>query len=224
MKIPVCKLIFRQFSFTGLDTFTELVLGGLYQNPTVFVTPPFTEAEFVARKAALVSAFVEYDKYGMSKKTEYDTAFNNMMSLLNTLAAYVNSVALGDASKIVLSGFEPTKEAFQPAQPIVQITNYSVKRSENMGEIIVNIAPLQNYGVVNYGCICVEGRELGELSIVNGQLVFPEGAPSVRYDLNKTKRKVFSNLKVGVIYYFYVYAVNTVSVSPLSIVQKLMAA
>ncbi|WNM18640.1 hypothetical protein [Flavobacterium capsici] len=178
----------------------------------------------MAIKTTFINTFVEYDKYGPSKKTDFDVAFNVMMAMLNALAAYVNSVALGDASKIVLSGFEPTKEAYQPAQPLENPTSCTIKRSENAGEIIVNIAPLNNYGVVNYGCICVEGKELDGVSIINGQLVMPEGGPSVRYDLNKSKRKVFSGLKVGVVYYFYVYAINSVSVSPLSIAQKLMAA
>lgn len=224
MKIQVCKLDFRQFSFSGLDTFAELILGGLYQNAAIFVTPPYTEEEFVIVKTKFIDAYVQYDKFGLSKKTEFDIAFNNMMAMLNALAAYVNSVALGDASKIVLSGFEPTKEVNQPAQPLLNQVSYSLKRSENSGEIIVNIASLRNFGVVNYGCLCIEGNELENVSIVNGQLMLPEGTSTVRYDLNKSKRKMFSNLKVGVVYFFYVYAVNSVSVSPLSSAQKLMAA
>ncbi|WNM18243.1 hypothetical protein [Flavobacterium capsici] len=224
MRIRFCKLNFRQYTATSLDTFCELILGGLYQNAAVFVAPPYSEAEFTATKSAFINAFVEYDKYGPSKLTEFLNAYNALIAMLNSLAAYVNSVALGDASKIVLSGFEPSKEAAQPVPPLVQFTNFTVKRSENAGEVIVNIFPVSNFGVVNYGCICVEGRELSDLSIVNGQLVFPEGIPAVRYDLNKSRRKVFSNLKVGVVYYFYVFGVNTVSVSPLSIPLKLMAA
>ena len=224
MKIQMCKLNFRQSTYSGLDTFAEIILGGLYQNPTIFVTPPYTEAQFVTIKNNFVAAYVEYDKLGPSKKTEFDLAFNEMMAMLNALAAYVNSVALGDASKIVLSGFEPTKEVNQPAQPLVKPVNYQLKRSENAGEIIVNIASLGNFGVVNYGCLCSEGKDLGEITIANGQLILPENATVLRYDVNKSKLKVFNNLKVGVMYYFYVYAVNSVSVSPLSSVQKIMAA
>ena len=224
MRIPVCKLNFRQFSATGLDTFSQLVLAGIYENTTPFATPPIDEANYKAKQQDFLAAYVEYDKYGPVKKTNYLNAKKAMVNILNTLAVYVDSVAFGDASIIILSGFEPSREQPQPSQPVPQINNFSVKRSDSIGEIVINIASLTNYGMVNYGCVCVEGQPLAEISIVNGQLVFPQGGPVVRYDLNKTRRKVFSNLTVGKIYYFYVFGINSVSVSPISGVRQLMAA
>lgn len=224
MRIPICKLFFRQYSATGLDTFSQLVLAGIYDNTTEFATPPIDEASYKAKQQDFLAAYVEYDKYGPVKKTNYLNAKRALVNILNTLAVYVDSVALGDASIIVLSGFEPSREQSQPSQPLPQISSFSVKRSESAGEIVINIASITNFGLVNYGCICVEGQPLAEISIVNGQLVFPAGGPLVRYDLNKTRRKVFNNLIAGKTYYFYVFAINSVSVSPLSGVRQLMAA
>lgn len=224
MRIPFCKLDFRQFSATGLDTFSQLVLAGIYLNAIIFGAPPVTEADYIIIRNKFVDAFVEYTKYGAVKKTEFENAKKALVEMLNTLAAYVNSVALGDASKIILSGFEPSKAMPQPTADLVQPSNFTVKRSENTGEIIVTIAPVVNYGIVNYGCICVQGKPLDDLSIVNGQVVFPDGSPSVRFDINKSRRKVFSSLTVGETYFFYVFAINSASVSPLSDVRKLMAA
>ncbi|WNM20191.1 hypothetical protein [Flavobacterium capsici] len=224
MRIRFCRLNFRQFTATALDTFCELILGGLYQNAATFPAPPHSQVEFVAAKSNFINAFVEYTKYGPSKLTEFMTTYNALIAMLNSLAIYVDSVALGDASKIVLSGFDPSKETPQPVAPLVQATSFTLKRTENTGEIVVNITPVSNFGVVHYGCVCVEGTDIVDLSIINGQLFFQGGTPPLRYDLNKSRRKVFSNLKIGVVYYFYVFVVNSVSVSPLSIPLKLMAA
>jgi len=81
-----------------------------------------------------------------------------------------------------------------------------------------------NFGVVNYGCICVQGKPLEDVSFINGQLVLPEGTATVRHDVNKSRRKVFSGLHITETYFFYVYVINSASVSPLSDVRKLMAA
>ncbi|MGV9004892.1 hypothetical protein [Flavobacterium sp.] len=224
MNIPSCKLNFRQFSGSGLDTFTQLVLAGIYPNATQFLAPPINLSAYTATRNLFVSSFVEYDKYGSVKKTEYIIAKKEMVISLNTLAVYVDSVAMGDASKIILSGFAPSREQPQPSQPLPKVENFSVKRSDNDGEIVVTIGALSNYGMINYGCICVEGRPLDENSIVNGQLVVPEGTQKIRYDMNKSRTKKFNNLTIGTLYFFYCYAINSVSVSPLSGVRQLMAA
>ena len=222
--IPSCKLNFRQFSATGLDTFSQGVLVGVYPNATEFPTPPISEGDYKTTREIFVGAFGEYKTYGRVKRTTYINSKKAMVTTLNTLAVYVNSASMGDASIISLSGFEPSKEQSQPSPALPQLDNFSVKRSDNAGEIVVSIAAVSNYGMVNYGCICVEGKPLDEVSIVNGQVVVPEGSPAIRYDMNKSRIKTFSNLVVGKTYYFYVFAINSNSVSPLSIVRQLMAA
>ena len=62
MRIPICKLNFRQFSATGLDTFSQLVLAGIYENTTPFATSPVDEARYKLKQQDFLEAYVEYAK------------------------------------------------------------------------------------------------------------------------------------------------------------------
>jgi len=53
-----------------------------------------------------------------------------------------------------------------------------------------------NFGVVNYGCICVQGKPLEDVSFINGQLVLPEGTATVRHDVNKSREKYLVGCKL----------------------------
>ena len=223
MKMPFCKLNFRQFSATSLDTFTQLVLIGIYQNATVFVTPPVIEALLKTLYDKFVTAYADFDKYGITKKTNYITAKDELIDALNILAVYVDSVSRGDISIIALSGFDPSKETDEPSKPLNKINNFSVKRSENSGQILVNINAILNYGRLSYGCICVEGQPLENLSVVDGGLVIPAGSPVVFMDYNKSRQKVIKGLTPGKLYFVYVFANNSVSVTPMSDYRQIMA-
>lgn len=80
------------------------------------------------------------------------------------------------------------------------------------------------YGIINYGCVCAAGAPLTSFNVVNGQIKINPTDPLIYQDLNKSRRKVFSSLQPGVMYYFYAFAVNVVSVSPVSDAKQVMAA
>lgn len=223
MKKPFCKLNFRQFSATGLDTFTQLVLIGIYQNASVFATPPIVEAALRTLYDKFVIAYADFDKYGITKKTTYLTAKDELLEALNTLAVYVDSVSMGNVSIIALSGFEPSKETDEPSKPLAKIDNFSVKRSENSGQLLVTIGAILNYGRLSYGCFCVEGQPLENFSMEDGLLKIPAGSPTVFIDYNKSRQKVIKGVTPGKLYFIYVFANNSVSVSPLSDYRQIMA-
>lgn len=223
MRKPICKLTFRQMSATDLDTFSQGVLIGIYQNTLVFATPVIAEVDLQTIYNDYVTAYVDYEQYGLTKKTAYLNAKSSLVDALNTLVVYVDSIAMGDVSIIALSGFVPSREVDEPSQPLGKISNFTVKQTENSGELFVNISSLAGFGRLSYGCICVEGEPIDGFTMDNGRITIPSGAAMVVLDFNKSRQKLISGLTAGIVYYIYVFANNTVSVSPLSDFRKIMA-
>ncbi|MGL2964577.1 fibronectin type III domain-containing protein [Flavobacterium sp. RSB2_4_14] len=219
-----CKLEFHKYGASRLDTFTSQVKNGIYTNPTVFVTPPVSEGDFSRTQETFNAAAADYTTYGITKKTAYLNAKNNLLEELDSLAAYVDTTADGDVSIIALSGFEPSKETYQRATPLDKIETFLLKRTNVAGQIIIEIPVISNKGTVNYCCVCSEGVPIANPELSNGQIILEQGDPQVRQDFNKSRRKVFNGLTPGTVYYFYVFATNTVSVSPISDPKNLMAA
>ncbi len=87
---------------------------------------------------------------------------------------------------------------------------------------------IQEHGVINtttpavasatfYGCVASENAPLPEGSFINGQLsVNAVYANKVRMDINKNRKKTFTSLTSGVVYYFQFYAGNANGISALS--------
>ena len=224
MKKSYCLVSFHRYGASQLDSFTNRVQNGIYTNASVFATPPVTLVDFTAMLTLFLQAAAEYEQYGITKRTAYMVAKEDLIEMLDTLVAYVNGIADGDVSIIALSGFDPSREVSQPSQPLPKIENYTAKRSDNAGEIVVSIPAIVGYGVVTYCCICSEEVPLTNFTFINGKFVINPDDPRVYQDFNKTRRKVFSGLTPGKVYYFYVFAINTVSVSPFSDAKQVMAA
>lgn len=219
-----CKLEYRRYGAPKLDTFSNQVLNGIYSNAAIFTTPPIPRQEFEDTFKAFTTAAADYKTFGITKKTAFLNAKTRLLYTLDSLAGYVDTVARGDVSTIALSGFDPSKETYQRATPLDKISSFSFKRTNVSGQIIVDIPVITNKGTVNYCCVCSEGEPISNPALVNGQIILEQGDPQVRQDFNKARRKVFNGLTPGVVYYFYVFATNTVSVSPLSDVKSVMAA
>ena len=216
MKIPVCRLEYHKFGTSGLDTFASEVKNGVYTNTTVFASPPVSEANFIAFQGTFSDAAADYAQYGLTKKVAFLATKEVLIDALDSLATYVDSVALGNVSTIALSGFIPTSVSVQPSAPLDKIDTFEVSLSKSTGEIVVDIPAYANQSGVNYNCICVEGAALSNPALINGQIVLHANDPMVRQDFNRTRRKVFGGLTPGIKYFFYVFATNSVSVSPLS--------
>mgnify|MGYP003503629454 CR=1 FL=1 len=111
---------------TDLDTFSQGVLIGIYQNTLVFATPVIAEVDLQTIYNDYVTAYVAYEQYGLTKKTAYLNAKSSLIDALNTLVVYVDSIAMGDVSTIALSGFIPSREVDEPSQPLGKISNFTV--------------------------------------------------------------------------------------------------
>ena len=218
-----CTLGYHYFGTSGLDTFANGVANGIYSNPVPFATPPVLQADFVATMQDFNTAAADYATYGATKKTTFLNTKKKLIDTLDLTADYVDSVAMGDESIIILAGYTPSSSATQSNIPLMKIDFFSLKRTTNNGEIVVEVPAISGHGTVNYFCICSEGAPLGNPTIVNGQITFDNTGVKVILDYNKPRKKLFSGLTAGVTYYFYVFASNTVSVSPLSDAKSIMA-
>jgi hypothetical protein len=216
MKTITCRLEYHRFGTSALDTFSNEVKNGIFNNPTVFVSPPLRDSEVTEKQNAFNNAAADYVQYGITKKVAFVEAKTILMDTLDTLAAYVDSVALGNVSIIALGGFVPTSDTLQSTEPLPKIEAFLVSLSKSSGEILVDIPAYANQLNVNYNCICVEDAPLQAPALYNGQIVLHATDPMVRQDFNKSRKKVFAGLTPGKKYYFYVFAANTAGVSPLS--------
>ncbi|MGL2966282.1 fibronectin type III domain-containing protein [Flavobacterium sp. XGLA_31] len=224
MKTRFCRLEFHNFGTSKLDTFSSEVKNGIYNNAAVFENPTVTEADFTQALTDFNTAAADYAQFGITKKTAFETKRQKLMQFLDSLANYVDSIAQGDISVIALAGFTPSSISSEQAPVLDKIQYFLLKRTEVAGEIIVDIQAIPKKGTIAYGCICVEGAPLSNPVFVNGQLKLSADDPAVLQDANKTRRKMFSGLTPGVVYYFYVYATNSASVSPLSDAKSILAA
>jgi hypothetical protein len=224
MKNRFCKLEFHTYGTSKLDTFSSEVKNGIYMNTAVFLSPTVSETNFSVVLTDFNTAAADYAQFGITKKTVFETKRDKLVSYLDSLAKYVDSVAQGDVSIIALAGFVPSSIGTDRVPVLDKIQYFLLKRTDVAGEIIVDIRPISNKGALNYGCICVEGTPLSQPVFVNGQLKLSADDPAVLQDANKSRRKVFTGLTPGVMYFFYVYATNSVSVSPLSDPKNLLAA
>lgn len=213
MKLPSCKLEFHTFSTSKLNTFANEVKNGIYANTAVFVTPTINEINYRTALADFVAAAADYMLLGITKRTAFDNKQEQLIRFLDSLANYVNLVAQGNVSIIALSGFSPSSSHTERSPILKKLEHFILKRTVVAGEIIVDILPLPNKGGVSYGCLCVEGAPLTRPLFENGQLKWSSGGPAVIQDANKSRRKVFRGLNPGVVYYFYVYASNSASLS-----------
>lgn len=211
-----CKHNYHRYSKPKLHLFCNEIENGIYTNPTVFSTPPINLATYKTIKETFFTTKADYDMYGITKKVAYWSARRAMLDTLATLTSYVDDVAAGNGSTIALSGFKATIAVPQKNEKLGKINNFTIKHTNSSGELIIEIPAIINKGMVYYACLCIKSVDEPKISLNNGQLKFDLNDISVLLDSNKNRKKIFVGLTPGMKYYFYVYAINSVSVSPIS--------
>jgi hypothetical protein len=218
-----CTSEYHRYDNIRIDTFTTGVGIGIFSNPSVFTSPPLTQAEYTARQQEYGQAAADYNIFGATKKTDYLQKKKLLIASTDLLKDYVDTVADGNESLIILAGFVPSVSTAQKNTPLEKIVFFTTKHTAVSGEIVVEIPAVINRGDVSYLAVCSEGHPLNNPVMTGGQLKFDATDVTVRSDANKPRKKTFRGLTPGVVYYFYVYASNTVSVAPLSDARPFMA-
>jgi len=223
MALSHCKLDYHKVSVATLENKATQVASGIYDNATTFSSPPITKDEFTHLQTDFDNAAADYVTYGAVKKTAFTNCQKKLTSTMDLLASYVDGIANGDESIIILSGFTPTSSMPQSNIPLNRVDTFMLKRTTTPGEILVEIPTIKGHGTISYFCICSEGAPIDAPLIVDQQLTLENITNKVRYDFSKSRKKVFKALTPGTIYYFYSFGCNTVSVAPISEVRSIMA-
>lgn len=227
------SLSYHNYKRDNVESFAVAVRDGIFENGTVFPTPPITQSDCQTLIDDFINKYGAYQFGGRSNKGPYQAAYASLIVGLDSLAGYVNTVAAGDANKILMSGFIPTKGISSAINPPAVPATPMVKRGIT-GVLIAEVEVVA--GAEFYGCIVILNQIKPDYANINGtgQLVLtddgsnpPPPPPSVSgviFDFNKSRKKTFINLQVGFTYYFYFYAINANGVSQLSNGAALMCA
>jgi len=223
-----CSRSYHQLAADKLDLFAEEIRQGMATNPTVFLTPPFTDAEYEAFIENYTTARATYKTGGSAQKPAFTAAKTALMGGMDTTADYVDELADGDVEIIQKSRFKPTKTSGSNKPAPVKPGGVKLERGET-GELYAECAKVE--GAESYGCILIANNPLpynagfnavGQFVVQGDSTPVPPVPPSpvnpisVIFDMNKSRKKKFMGLAKGTTYYCYFYAVNATGVSPLS--------
>ena len=226
-----CSLSFHSAKLDTIPTVSGGVRDGIFNNPLVFVAPPFNQPDFQAIISDYQLKRDAYKQGGLAQKGPFLASKDALMKGMDTMADYVSKLAAGDANIITLSGFVPTKGTASEAPAPVKPTGVTVKHGSS-GRLLVECDKQDQ--AIGYGCIMTVGAPLSASVVVNeaGQLLISEkGEPKAAdntpistsdgmvkgtFDLNPSRKKEFINLMPGTVYYFVFYAYNAKGVSSLS--------
>ena len=227
-----CKLSYHNLKNDLIDVFAVGVRDGIYNNVSVFMTPPLPQPDFQGLIDTYINTHGAYKQGGLAQKGPFLAAKTALMEGLDQTAEYVNTVAKNDANIITLAGYVPTKGNSSSVNPPPQPTGITVKRGIS-GELLAECPKIAT--VLFYGAFLIADSPLPDNIMINGegQLVVDENAPtpippsgpspapgpSTMYfaiDFNKSRKKKFTALTKGRMYYIYFYAGNAGGISPLS--------
>ncbi len=216
MKKIRCRLDYRDFSNRDLIQICTQVSNGIYNDVNVFGSPVVTKVVFITAFNKYADAVARYDNAPKIEKTAMELARKEMIEILDIMRLYVDQLANGDESLINLSGFVPTKATVDKSTPLDATESFDVRRTTNLGEVQVEIHKQSAYDALWYFVICSTSYNLPANIVNEGVLDFSNKNDNMRINLSNGRTKVFSNLPTGTMYYFYVIAANSVSVSPIS--------
>lgn len=215
MAKPKCaRTVYKKASDDQLDTKLLAVVVGLTDHAVDFPAPPFGPTALQALLDTYTLTYNAYKRGGLDQKEEFLQAKTAVLNAMDDTAGYVDTVAKGDAVLIVNAGFEPTKTVFTPQPAPVQPVQLLVTRSQNRGEVTVECPVVA--GAEYYGLVITEGVPLSEVTLSSGRFEFGSFNFPLIIDVTKPRRKMLKDMKVGVTYYFYMFAGNAAGVSTLS--------
>jgi len=202
-----------------LENFSAGVMIGIYANVAAFATPTITKAAYTALFNDYVAKRKTRDAGGKADNMAYKVSRTALITALNTLADYVNSIAQGAIDCIKLAGYQASNDPSRlvpDKDPIAQegVTLYREKKT--VGQLTSDCGKLAN-GSHSLAILC-EANPLPEgTTLVNGILVFPTAITfKISLDLNMQKKRVWTGLTAGVVYYCYYIVINSHGASGLS--------
>lgn len=227
-----CSLSYHTISIDLLDVFAVGVRDGVLGNVILFPMPPVGQPTFQILIDDYINTRGAYKQGGLAQKGNFMTAKDALIAALDQTAEYVDSIASGNENIITEGGFVPTKAVSSdkpvPAQPV----NVEMERGAT-GQLLCECPKVEF--AEYYGAVLMAGEPLTpDILISGGQIVVQDGlTPSgpaaaaltglkAIIDMNKSRKKKFTGLQAGTIYYVYFYAANASGVSAFSDMRSLM--
>ena len=211
-----CRVTFHSYTNKTLINFCSLVAGGIYTNTAIFATPVITNEEFQRAQVKFSDAVSKYDNAPKIERTNLKNARTELMQTVDKIKDYVDGVAKGDESIIILGGFTPTKGAAEKSKPVEKTNDFEPVRTKVLGEAEVTVNYSGSGTPQWYFVICSTDATLPSNLVENGIINFGALPDGVRIDVSKSKKKLFTNLDSNVVYYFYAFVGNTNNIAPLS--------
>ena len=123
----VCGLEYHEDKGDVLAARMEATRVGIKNAPALmFVTPPFTDAEYSTQELALTTTYSAFSRGGEAQKAAYETQRDESILMMDTTAEYVDGVAKGNVNIIGQAAFKPVNNgrtaAIKPSQ--VRLVNW----------------------------------------------------------------------------------------------------
>jgi hypothetical protein len=213
-KAKCLKTDYKKATDDQLDSKAGAVVAGLTAHAVEFPAPPITVVALQALLTTYGTTLIAYKRGGLDQKAPFLNAKAALLDALDDLANYVDTVADGNEELITDAGFVPSKTTPTPLPPPDQPNQVLVTRGQNRGVVTVECPVIA--GAEYYGMVYTEGVPLTWVNFSQGHFeVGSTNAPFV-IDVTKARKKTVKEMKVGVLYYFYMYASNATGVSTLS--------
>lgn len=220
MANPHCSLSFKRQKLGTLDVFATGVREGIYVvNPTVFASPPLTQNAFGTLITDYTSAWnIFKNARGQATRGAFNATQDALLAGLITLAEFVDGVAAGNPTIIEQGGFVPTRSntGTTPAPNVITGAMLLLGATQ---ELTTDCDAQPQ--IDTYAAILTEGVPLPpEISIANdGQLLFQHAVVplprSMYISFSKSRKKSFTGLTVGTVYYLTMFGIGTGGVSQL---------
>ena len=227
MNTPHCSLDYHQFGVLKLETFADGVRKGIYENDPPFTGPPLSKADIEKLIENYHHTYDDYKNGGKLKKPFFITAKAALIKGLDDTATFVDNLKGLTEEIILMGGYTPTKIVDSAGHIPAQTAGAIITRG-GAGEMFAEVPKVD--GAEYYGCIVFAGFPMPSMITLNtaGQLVVisgnnpnpnpnpqPSGTVAV-FDVTKGRKKRFTGLQTGTLYYFYFYTANATGVSILS--------
>jgi hypothetical protein len=223
-----CSIGYKKLPLDAIDTFAGGVRDGIFGNPIQFPTSPVLQPAFQACIDDYFNTRSAYKQGGKAQKGPFLLARQKLFTTLDLTAEYVDSVANGNESLILLSGFVPTKGTSTNVPLPPQLVDIELTRGST-GEIFAQSEPLEVGDT--YVCIMTAGGPIpsditisgtGQLTMGDLQQQLAGASASVQqvsmaiFDFTRNRKKKFMGLTPGITYWFSFFAINATGVGPLS--------
>ena len=224
MRKSTTAVNFRKMTGSTLEDFAEGILGGLFVKILIFLLPPMTKIIFQGLITDFSNARKAYENGGKADLPLYNKTMKALKEGLNLLAPYVDTIALGDIPTIKMAGFKATYDPADAKGGIVVEENLTLKRPEKGTGTLISECSSYNGGTTFLAFLTERPLTENDITITDSIFLdFPIGSTiKIRQCPTRQNKKIWTGLKMGVLYYCTYIIINSKGISSFSNVATMM--